>query len=51
MIYPPFPFWSLEQGPRGNDLPGGFRYASDANTEWLDADQIREMAALVPAAS
>jgi UDP-N-acetylglucosamine 4,6-dehydratase len=26
---------------RGRSLPEGFRYASDTNPQWLDADQIR----------
>jgi UDP-N-acetylglucosamine 4,6-dehydratase len=48
VIYPPFPFWSTSE-VLGEELPPGFRYSSDANTEWLGADDIRMMAELVPA--
>ena len=50
VIYPPYPFWETPQGLLGEELPPGFRYSSDANTEWLDADHIRAMADLVPTA-
>jgi UDP-N-acetylglucosamine 4,6-dehydratase len=49
VIYPPFPFWSTDHGPLGDELPPGFRYSSDTNTEWLDAGHIRAMADTVPA--
>jgi UDP-N-acetylglucosamine 4,6-dehydratase len=49
-VYPSFPFWGETDYPRGEELPPGFRYSSDENDEWLDADQIREMAEPVPAA-
>jgi UDP-N-acetylglucosamine 4,6-dehydratase/5-epimerase len=48
VIYPPFPFWSTSEA-LGEELPPGFRYSSDSNTEWLGAGDIREMAELVPA--
>jgi UDP-N-acetylglucosamine 4,6-dehydratase len=48
VIYPPFPFWSTSE-LLGEELPPGFRYSSDNNTEWLGADEIRTMAELVPA--
>jgi UDP-N-acetylglucosamine 4,6-dehydratase len=48
VIYPPFPFWSTSE-MLGEELPPGFRYSSDSNTEWLGADEIRSMAELVPA--
>jgi UDP-N-acetylglucosamine 4,6-dehydratase len=43
-IYPDFPYWRTTGFPSGEELPPGFRYASDTNDEWLDADQLREMA-------
>ena len=49
VVYPPFPFWVTESGPTGEELPPGFRYSSDVNTEWLSADDIRGIADLVPA--
>jgi len=50
IIYPPFPSWATDRDLLGEELPPGFRYASDTNTEWLDADAIRTMAELIPAA-
>ena len=50
VIYPPYPFWETKQDRAGDELPPGFRYASDTNTEWLDAGAIRAMAELVPTA-
>jgi len=49
-IYPPFPFWREEEYPRGEELQPGFRYSSDQNDEWLEPDQIRELAEPIPAA-
>jgi UDP-N-acetylglucosamine 4,6-dehydratase/5-epimerase len=46
-IYPAFPFWRDSAFPDGEELPPGFRYASDTNEEWLSAEQLREMAAAV----
>jgi UDP-N-acetylglucosamine 4,6-dehydratase/5-epimerase len=48
IIYPPYGFWSVGE-PVGEELPPGFRYSSDDNSEWLDAGDIREMAGAVPA--
>ena len=42
-IYPSFPFWRESDYPRGQELPPGFSYSSDANDQWLDADALREM--------
>lgn len=49
-IFPSFPFWREEPYPAGEELPPGFTYSSDANDEWLDAGQIREMSEPIPAA-
>jgi UDP-N-acetylglucosamine 4,6-dehydratase/5-epimerase len=43
-VYPSFAFWRDEEFPRGDELPPGFRYASDNNEEWLALDDIRELA-------
>jgi UDP-N-acetylglucosamine 4,6-dehydratase/5-epimerase len=49
-IYPSFPFWRDEEYPAGEELPPGFRYTSDSNDWWLDADELRELAQPIPAA-
>lgn len=41
-IYPAFTFWGVDF-PVGEELPPNFRYASDTNDEWLDADSLRAM--------
>jgi len=43
-VYPSFAFWRDEDYSGGEELSPGFRYASDNNDEWLDADQIRALA-------
>jgi FlaA1/EpsC-like NDP-sugar epimerase len=48
VIHPSFPFWrSAADEPAGEELPPGFRYTSDTNDAWLDADQIRGMSKLI----
>jgi UDP-N-acetylglucosamine 4,6-dehydratase len=48
VIHPSFPFWRSAAGePAGEELPPGFRYTSDTNDTWLDADQIRGMSDLI----
>jgi UDP-N-acetylglucosamine 4,6-dehydratase/5-epimerase len=49
-IYPPFKFWDRAQYPTGEELPPGFRYASDVNDDWLTADEVRQLVAPVAAA-
>jgi UDP-N-acetylglucosamine 4,6-dehydratase/5-epimerase len=44
VIYPPLPSWALAGEPLGEELPPGFRYSSDSNDRWLDAEDIRSMA-------
>jgi UDP-N-acetylglucosamine 4,6-dehydratase/5-epimerase len=48
-IYPQFPFWRQDDYPRGEALPPGFRYSSDRNDEWLDADDLRVLLGTVTA--
>lgn len=49
VIYPSFDFWGSAER-LGDELPPGFRYSSDANEEWLDAQSFRTMATPVPGA-
>ena len=44
VIYPPLPSWADASEPLGEELLPGFRYSSDSNDTWLDADAIRSMA-------
>jgi UDP-N-acetylglucosamine 4,6-dehydratase len=44
VIYPPLPSWLVTGEPLGEELPPGFRYSSDSNDRWLDAEDIRSMA-------
>lgn len=39
-VYPSFAFWRDADYPGGEKLPPGFHYSSDANDEWLEAEQI-----------
>ena len=48
-IYPSFPFWREVPYPRGKELPPGFRYSSDGNVDWLDAEGLRKLVGLVTA--
>lgn len=43
IIYPPLPSWVTASEPLGEELRPGFRYASDNNDTWLDAEAIRSM--------
>ncbi len=43
IISPPYAFWRTGE-PVGEELPPGFRYSSDLNSEWLGADEMRAMA-------
>jgi UDP-N-acetylglucosamine 4,6-dehydratase/5-epimerase len=44
VIYPPLPSWFMAGEPLGVELRPGFRYSSDNNDVWLDAEAIRSMA-------
>ena len=48
-IYPSFPFWCEEPYPSGKELSPGFRYSSDSNVGWLDAESLRKLVGLVTA--
>lgn len=49
-ILPAFPFWRDQPYPKGNELPPGFRFASELNERWLTAEEIRKIAAPIAAA-
>jgi UDP-N-acetylglucosamine 4,6-dehydratase len=44
VIYPRLPSWIITGEPLGEEVRPGFRYSSDNNDTWLDAEQIRSMA-------
>jgi UDP-N-acetylglucosamine 4,6-dehydratase len=44
VIYPPLPSWVVTGEPLGEELRPGFRYSSENNDVWLDANAIRSMA-------
>jgi UDP-N-acetylglucosamine 4,6-dehydratase len=46
VVEPEYASWGIEP-MQGEPLADGFRYSSDTNTEWLDVDVLREMAAAV----
>jgi FlaA1/EpsC-like NDP-sugar epimerase len=41
VIFPEFPSWRMEPYTGGTPVADGFRYSSDANDEWLTADELR----------
>lgn len=41
IIEPTLSFWSESEHSRGRPVADGFSYASDTNTEWLDADGLK----------
>lgn len=49
VIYSQMPSWDSASTLLGEELPPGFRYSSDSNDSWLDAQDIRGMAELIPA--
>jgi len=49
VIYPQPPLWTVAGEELGEELPPGFRYSSDSNDTWLEAEDIRAMAELIPA--
>jgi len=51
VIYPQLPSWALAADVLGEELRPGFRYASDNNDMWLDAQDIRRMAEPIVAVS
>jgi len=43
IIEPELAFWNSGKIQGGRDLPEGFRYSSNTNTEWLTGDALREI--------
>ena len=43
VIEPELQFWNKNSGHAGKPLPEGFRYTSESNTAWLDADELISM--------
>ena len=44
IIEPELKFWDRNNGHEGKPLSEGFRYSSESNTIWLDADALKSMA-------
>ena len=44
VIEPIYPSWKFMNWSSGKRPAAGFRYSSDANSEWLSVDQMRELA-------
>lgn len=42
VILPEYPTWTLKDWPKCN-VTNGFRYTSNANTEWLTVEQLKNM--------
>ena len=45
IVKPPETLWKRDLHYEGNPLPGGFRFSSDTNTQWLDVEGIKEFVA------
>ena len=43
VIQPEFPFWSRKFVEGGKELPDGFAYTSDQNTQWFTMEELREL--------
>ena len=43
VILPEYATWPVKPHDGNTDLPDGFRYASDINSEWLSADELHSM--------
>jgi UDP-N-acetylglucosamine 4,6-dehydratase len=44
VVEPPHPWWTTKKWAEGKQLPEGFRYTSDANTQWLTGDELIALA-------
>jgi UDP-N-acetylglucosamine 4,6-dehydratase len=45
VVRPAHPWWTQTNWLEGISLPDGFRYSSDANTQWLDKAQLQKLVA------
>ena len=43
VVEPQHPFWKLDAWPGGTRPAEGFRYSSETNTQWLNADDLRKL--------
>jgi UDP-N-acetylglucosamine 4,6-dehydratase len=43
VLQPAHPWWKSENWKGGKELPDGYRYGSDTNTEWLSVAQLRAL--------
>jgi UDP-N-acetylglucosamine 4,6-dehydratase len=48
VILPEYASWQLRHAEDGRPLPDGFRYSSDQNSDWLEVEMLRDLAATVP---
>jgi UDP-N-acetylglucosamine 4,6-dehydratase len=49
VIRPEYASWTAAPIIEGRALPDGFRYSSATNTDWVNVEQLREMADRIPA--
>ncbi|HWV86429.1 MAG TPA: UDP-N-acetylglucosamine 4,6-dehydratase (inverting) [Capillimicrobium sp.] len=49
IVVPEYPSWPMRVAEGPFDLPEGFRYSSDSNTQWLSVEDLRAMLAGVVA--
>lgn len=49
IVVPEYPSWPMRVSEGPFDLPDGFRYSSDLNTQWLSVEDLRAMLAGVVA--
>jgi UDP-N-acetylglucosamine 4,6-dehydratase len=45
IVKPPETLWKRDMRYEGAPLPGGFRFSSDSNSQWLDVEGIKEFIA------
>lgn len=43
VIQPEFPFWTKDFAEGGKELPAGFEYTSDKNSEWLTVEDLKKL--------
>jgi UDP-N-acetylglucosamine 4,6-dehydratase len=43
VVEPQHPFWKLDSWPNGRRPAEGFRYSSETNNQWLNADDLRKL--------
>jgi UDP-N-acetylglucosamine 4,6-dehydratase len=43
ILQPALPWWDYKNYSEGKDVPAGFEYSSNTNTEWLKVDDIKEI--------